>query len=364
MKKSLKSYLPFLLVSLFFSINCFSQRLEIHVINVQQGTAILVKGPEKYLLFDGGKSKYASTYLIPYIEQLNISKDKGINYAVISHGDEDHYGGIKELAKAGYDFEKIYDNDGVKKYAGSERVICSNTSCKKIYPIKIGDTLQLGDGAMAICVAVKGKIIDGSEVKVPYDKKYENDMSVVLLVKYKDFEFIAGGDLGGGMNAIDKDCTNRNTGQLDIETSLVKGLFKTGHIDSLKGVEVLHVNHHGAESSTNAKYMNSLSPKIAIISTGEGQGSNYHHPRKNVVEKVLMAEADCITAPPAIVLQTDQENQERTKTSNKGYTVGDIIIVTNGMDNFGVLGTGRIEYYGNNETIQAGINGWKQFNMD
>lgn len=355
-----------LLISFLICLTQFShaQTLEIHVINVQQGTAILVQGPEKTLLFDGGKAKYATTHLIPYLEQLQIEKNRGIGYAVISHGDEDHYGGIKKLAKGDYDFELIYDNDGAKNYTGTERTICKNTSCQTISPMHVGDTLQLGDGAMAICVAVKGHIIDGSVVFIPDDKKYENDMSIVLLVKYKSFEFIAGGDLGGGQKAADKACTNRSTGQKDIESSVAQGLVNTGHIDAEKGIEVLHVNHHGSESSTNSNYMNTLSPKVAIISTGEGQGANYEHPRKNIVEKVLLAEADCITAAPALVLQTDQNTSEKPKASSMGYTVGDIVIKTSGEDSFSILGTGRVQYYGNNETIQAGIRGWKQIDMD
>ena len=62
------------------------------------------------------------------------------------------------------------------------------------------------------------------------------------------------------------------------------------------GIEVLDVNHHGSESSTNHEYMNRLTPTVAVINTGSGQGSNFRHPRVDVVENVLMAQGDCITA--------------------------------------------------------------------
>ena len=130
MRITVKSILVFLIIFINSVSSINSQRLVIHVINVQQGSAILIRGPEKTLLFDGGKSKYANSYLIPYLEQLNISKNKGIDYAVISHGDNDHYGGIKKLAASGYSFESIYDNDGVKKYAGADRKIGKGTSSK------------------------------------------------------------------------------------------------------------------------------------------------------------------------------------------------------------------------------------------
>ena len=92
-----------------------------------------------------------------------------------------------------------------------------------------------------------------------------------------------------------------------METPLVQAIMPGGANPLLGplGVEVMHVAHHGSESSTNFDFMNRLTPMVACISVGGGQPSNYLLPRKNVVENVLLAQAHCITASPALVLQTD-----------------------------------------------------------
>jgi beta-lactamase superfamily II metal-dependent hydrolase len=50
----------------------------------------------------------------------------------------------------------------------------------------------------------------------------------------------------------------------------------------------------GSESSTNCDYMNMLTLTVAVINIGPGQGGNFHHPRSDVVENVLMDQVDCI----------------------------------------------------------------------
>src|SRR5262249_30078854 len=117
---------------------------------------------------------------------------------------------------------------------------------------------------------------------------------------------------------------------------------------SPEGVDVLHVNHHGSESSTNSDYMNLLKPEVAIIAVGSGQGPNFHLPRKNVVENVLLAQAtDCILVPPALVLQTeqgcsDEKCESRPLISTAGYSVGDITITTDGIAEYRIDATGRV----------------------
>ena len=91
----------------------------------------------------------------------------------------------------------------------------------------------------------------------------ENDLSVAILVRFGAFEYITAGDLGGGDN--DRSCTGRSTGQANVESSLAISLTSAGGANLLTddGVEVMDVNHHGSESSTNRDYMNLLTPTVA-----------------------------------------------------------------------------------------------------
>jgi hypothetical protein len=108
------------------------------------------------------------------------------------------------------------------------------------------------------------------------------------------------------------------------------------------GVEVLHVNHHGSESSTNPDYMNLLTPKYACIATGSGQSPDYMFPRHDVVDNVLRAGVYCVTAPPAIVLQNEEGYPAGSLTSYTGYCLGDYTIKTAGAINYIINGNGAV----------------------
>ena len=154
-----------------------------------------------------------------------------------------------------------------------------------------GHEIDLGNGATAMCVAVGGRVINHGAVT---GATAENDLSTAILVRYGDFEYITAGDLGGG--DADRSCTDQVTSQANVETPLALALTSgSPPLLSGDGLKVLDVNHDGSESSTNIDYMNLSSPSLAVINTGPGQGSTWHHPRIDILESVLMAQAPCIT---------------------------------------------------------------------
>jgi hypothetical protein len=184
----------------------------------------------------------------------------------------------------------------------------------------------------------------------------ENDMSLAVVIQHGAFDYVWACELGGGDD--DSGCTGRVTGQRNLETPLAQALVPGGAMPLLseEGVDVMHVNHHGSESSTNADWMNFLRPEVAVIPVGAGQGSNWHHPRRDVVENVLLAQAACITVPAAFVLQTEEGSVtgEGTNTSTAGFCVGDIAITTNGRDGYRIEGSGRVTH-GPDEREVAGL---------
>ena len=124
---------------------------------------------------------------------------------------------------------------------------------------------------------------------------------------------------------------------------------------SAGGIDVLHVNHHGSESSTNHTWMNMARPEVAVIGVGAGQTSAYNFPRKVVVENVLLAQATaCVTAPPAKVLQTEEGSPIGSDTSLAGYAVGNVKISTDGVNSFTVSADGQVSQ-GPSEVALAGL---------
>jgi beta-lactamase superfamily II metal-dependent hydrolase len=345
-----------------FSVCLQSQNLEIHYINVQQGQSILIRGPNGTLiLLDGGDVGKGNNEVIPYLESKGIYTSTTLNYIIATHLDEDHIAGLTEIMDAGYNASKVYYNGSIKDrtFIDNFKSAASGTTAGGVTTITLGQIITLGNGAKATCVASNGSILGGGTVSIPSTN--ENDRSIALLIQYGNFDYLVTGDAGGGQS--DSSCTGRNTSQKNIETPLANAIMPGGGNTLLtsNGVEVLHVAHHGSESSTNSDFMNLLTPTVACISVGGGQGGTSYHPRKAVVENVLMAQAACITASPALVLQTEEGNPTSIDTSYAGYCVGDIVIKTNGQSTFTISASGAVTQ-GPNEISSAGLP--VTFNLD
>ena len=320
-------------------------QLEIHHINVQQGDCVLILGPDgTSVLVDAGKNGKGIREVVPYLTSIGIMASEGLDYFIGTHMDADHIGGIDEVINAGYNInQKIYDNGSSKTTTTITDYRNAAKSTTAGIPERIipGTIIDLGNGAKITGIASGGEVIGVGIISEAMLS--ENDMSVVLLVEYGNFDYILGGDLGGGKE--DYSCTGRSTTQSNVETSVARAITPDGPTPLLsdEGVDVLHINHHGSESSTNSDYMNLLKPEVATINVGSGQGYNWYHPRKDVVDNVLMAGVDCIEVPAVkAVYQTEEGNPFGANTSTTGYAIGDIIIKTSGESTYEISGTGEV----------------------
>ena len=340
--------------SLLFATTTFAQQLEIHYINVGWGNSMLVKGPDgTTVLIEAGNTGKGTNKVVPYLESIGIQPANGLDYIIGGHQHCDHIGGLDEVIQAGYNVRvKQYYNGS--SYASScvdgWNAAAAGTTAGAPVVMPVGQVIQLGSGAKITAVARNGQIIGGGSVSV----SDENDRSIALLIQYGGFDMLWASDLGGG--SIDTACTGRSTTQVDVETAVVQAISPGGAFPliSAGGIDVLHTNHHGSESSTNMNWMNYAQPAVAVISTGAGQTSGWDLPRRDVVENVLLAGTPCITVPAALVLQTEEGSPTGSLTSFAGYSVGDITITTDGQFDFTVSADGGVTQ-GPNEVAAAGL---------
>ncbi len=320
-------------------------KLEIHYINVGQGGSTLIIGPDgTRILYDFGKFNGTKT-VVPYLGGLGWT-DKIIHYSILSHRDQDHFNGYKGIVDSGYKFTIANygpggpEKEGVTLNTNWESVT-HKTSAGAARQIPLGLKLALGNGAFLLVVARNGEVIDGTKVKV----SNENDRSVSIFLNYNNFQYILDGDLGGGK----EDCSRHNTGQLDVQTKVAQALMNLSLINK-NGVDVMHVAHHGSESSTPAKYVNLMAPEVAMISVGNPNCS-YRHPREAVMNTLLKKDVKLVGACADLkkvveIYQTDTGsegcNSESpiSRTSNVGIISGDIKITTDGVRDYKVETTG------------------------
>jgi beta-lactamase superfamily II metal-dependent hydrolase len=344
-----------LAVLAFLPVSVAAQQLEIHYINVGWGGSVLVKGPNgTTVLLEAGETNRGTTRVVPYLQAIGMTPSGGLDYTFVGHQHCDHVGGLDEVIQAGYDVRiKNYYNgsSNPSPCVPGWNTAAATTTAGAPEAVPVGTQIQLGNGARLTVVARNGSIIGGGSVAVTN----ENDRSIAVLIQYGGFDYLWASDMGGGN--IDQACTGRSTTQVDVESFVIQAISPGGDspLISAGGIDVLNVNHHGSESSTNKNWMNLSHPALAVISTGDGQGGTFHLPRIDVVEKVLLAQATaCISVPPALVLQTEDGAPVGSKTSSAGFSVGNIKITTDGVSTFTVSADGSVAQ-GANEVAAAGL---------
>jgi beta-lactamase superfamily II metal-dependent hydrolase len=336
-----------------------AQNLEIHYIDVGWGGSVFIKGPDgTTVLMEAGNTGMGTQYVVPYLKSIGVQPANGIDYVIGGHQHCDHIGGLDEVINAGYNIHiKQYYNGSTYSSACADgwNTAAAGTTAGAPIAMPVGTVIALGNGATITCIARNGSIIGGGSVAVTD----ENDRSIALLIKYGGFDYIWASDLGGGPDS----CTGRGTAQLDVETSVINAISPGGAhpLISAGGIDLMHVNHHGSESSSNPTYFSKIKPAVAIAGVGAGESAGWDLPRIKVVDSVLLGSSGCTTAPPAYVLQTEEGSPAGTNTSHSGFCVGNIKVTTDGISIFTVSADGAV-HQGPNELVASGLP--KSFTID
>lgn len=267
MKKILSLLFAFvLIVSISLpSASANTKQLEVHFINVGQGDATLIKAPGgKTMLVDGGPNS-AGDDVVAYLKAKGI---KSLDYVVATHPDADHIGGLIDVLKS----------IPVKNFIDSGKAHTTDTYFEmltlidkkniKYHVPTTGKTYQL-DPKMKLDVLYANE-----------NASDNNDASIVLKVTYNKVSFLLMGDAS-----------------VEIEDALMATKDVTA--------TVLKAGHHGSNTSSSAKFISKVKPKVGILSYGKN--NSYGHPHaaipsrlKNVGAKVYETAKHC-----NIIVKTD-----------------------------------------------------------
>jgi len=237
-------------------------KLQIHFMDVGQGDgAILISPLGQTVLFDNGKRGNCDLP-VSYLQQLGVTK---IDYMIVSHYHDDHIGCTSDvlsefpLQNKSYDRGSSYSSSTFQNYlakVGNKRTTAT-----------IGTTITLDSGSpnpVRIEIVALNAKVNGTVVATTN----ENDLSVVAVVRFGNFDAVIGGDLSGF----------KTDSYEDIETSVAPHVGK---------VEVYKVNHHGSRYSSNSTWLDTIKPKVGVISTGIG--NKYGHPTQECLERLHAA---------------------------------------------------------------------------
>jgi len=251
----LRRTLPLVLIGLTLPVLAVAG-VTIAVLDVGQGDATLVQSTSGLtLLFDAGPSAAAQGVILPYLTSQGIEE---LDYIVASHYHADHIGGLAAV------YNRTGANLGVWDRGWSYTTATYNNYANAVaadrQTLAAGQVLDLGDGVTATVLALNSNGV----LQPPFNtSSRENEYCVCLLIECGDFDFFQAGDLPG----------ISNSSYVDIETSVAETMQSLGKAD----LEVYKVNHHGSYSSSNASFLNTTTPEVAIVSLGANNTYGHAH---------------------------------------------------------------------------------------
>jgi competence protein ComEC len=215
-----------------------NQEAKLVVCDVGQGDAILLTKKSQQVLVDTGPdNKKASLCLGKYLPFW----DKTIEVLILSHSDQDHVGGLRDVLKS-YKIKNVFSNDDLKP------LIEQNIYSKKL---KQNDIVKYG--------LIKYEVVNPENLDNFTNEN--NDQSIAGILGYKDIDIFLSGDISQ-----------------EVEQRLVwKETVKNP-------VEILKVSHHGSETASSQELIDILKPKYGLISVGKG--NRFGHPGGEVIKRL------------------------------------------------------------------------------
>lgn len=288
-----------------------AQDLKIYCIEVgldvdgfyQQGDSTLVISPSgKRLLIDGGAGGASGSDSVLACFGRVIPTG-GMDYMVTTHWDNDHSGGLDNVATYNsnqYMPTTIYDlgDSASKAEAGYNTAFSGRQDTPGC-----GEVIDLGGGCTATFVSIDGNTWGGGYTDPGGDP---NARSIGVLIQYGGFDYLTLGDLPEGW-----------------ENDLGP-VFEAAGVN----VDVLHVSHHGSNVSTDNPFVASILPEYAVISCGDNNG--YGHPHQYVLNHLNALTDGGSAYSPAYPAVTKIYTLERGDPT--AGTAANVTIVGNGHD--------------------------------
>lgn len=242
-----------------------SNSLSITVMDVGQGDGILLRNETGTTYFiDGGSTdiKNLGQYRItPCLKAKGISY---IDYALVTHMDQDHISGLMELLEKQEEpgviqiGTLILPNTDLKDDAFLKMIKLAMKKNINVTYLKKGDKIIDGELSLSCLHPYKG-----------FNTTERNAYSMVLYMKYHSFSMLFTGDV-----------------EKEGEEALIAN-------KELPKCDIYKVAHHGSQYTNSDSLLDRLQPHYAIVSAGEG--NRYGHPHKEVLQRLASRKCPCFS---------------------------------------------------------------------
>ncbi len=210
--------------------------LELHFLSLKKADCILIRTGKKAMLIDAGW-KDTKRQVTDYLKKQGI---KRLDYVVATHGDEDHVGGMEEVLRK-FQVETLFispKNESNKDYQAM--IGRAKKRQTKIIVPKVPSEFSFGNAKIKILAPGTAALADGQT----------NNSSLVLYITFGSRNFLFMGDA--------------------LKESEAEILKKGYEIQA----DVLKVGHHGFNDATTEAFLETVAPKLAIITCEKKQAQD------------------------------------------------------------------------------------------
>jgi competence protein ComEC len=238
------------------NINLSNGEFRATVLDIGQGTAVLIETKTKRLLYDTGpiqgKDNAGQRIILPYLRGRGINH---IDRMVISHSDSDHIGGAATLLK-----EITFDS--MMGSLPSTNPLLANLEERKVpsIPCRFGQQWLWDGVSFHIWHPHEQTVFEDQHPRKP------NEVSCVLEVRNQTTSFWLTGDV-------------EKQGEADITERLTQASLKNLIDKNL----IFMAPHHGSKTSSSQELLSALKPDEAFAQNG--YRNRYGHPHPTVTAR-------------------------------------------------------------------------------
>ena len=251
--------------------------LNVSFIDVGQGLSIYIEADGRHILADGGSSNVKSVGKYRIEPFLLWSGVREIDYCFVSHTDEDHISGIRELMEEG----RIKIDTlvvGVNYEEDEPLIALAHEKGVKVIKVEAGDIINNNVDLFS------DKVVDNSgdlsmRVLSPNSGFIYEDKNQASLVA--EFEY-------GNLSML-------FTGDSDMYA-------ESEYVSHLSGdkINILQCPHHGSKYSSSELLLDTIRPDITVISCSKN--NVYGHPARETLERLEAVGSRCyITSQDGMV---------------------------------------------------------------
>lgn len=253
----------------------------LHVVDVGTGLGVFVEGEDFSLVYDAGsnddKDVGPGNRFVRYLEKIT-SGQKRIDHVILSHPHTDHVELLPDVISS-YEVAHIWDSGAVNPVCGYRRFLAAAAASEAVYhsAARAEGSRRIDFGKSVCAMPASQKLKHGEQIReaarISLGKRATmtflhvdgevhgtdfNQSSLVTLLDLDGTRVLLMGDAEAG---------GRKDPSSPPSPKSVEG-YVLEHYRKEIDADILVAGHHGSMSSSRAAFVEAVSPKLSIISSG------------------------------------------------------------------------------------------------